>query len=63
MLNYEKSVKCNPTNEGRTSDTKYVLIQDLSGTECRHFTRKERLIKTSHASKYFCNLLLNPSSN
>ena len=44
------------------SYAKYVSIQQLSGTECRHCTRKERLVKTSRASEYFCNLLLIPSS-
>ena len=64
MLSYEKSVKCkNRTNENRISDTKYVSIRYLSGTVCRHCSRKERLIKTSRASKYLRNLLLIPSSN
>ena len=44
------------------SHTKHVNTVPM-GAECRHCTRKERLIKTSRASKYFGNLLLIPSSN
>ena len=59
----KKSVKRkNCTYEDRISDTKYVWVRQLSGAECRHCTRKKRLIKTSRASKYFCNLFLIPSS-
>ena len=44
----KKKVKCkNRTDEDRISDIKYVLIRQLSGTERRHYTRKEKLIKTS----------------